>query len=75
MFEFYATKSFLIMLKTMYVIENLSDITNLLILGQLDALFGCGRVNSGVVVWQALVSGLPIIYTVCDTCYHETHFY
>ena len=48
MFEFYATKSSLFWLKAMHVMENLSDMLNLLNLWRFDALFGCGRVNSGV---------------------------
>jgi len=48
MFEFYATKSSLFLLKTMHVMGNLSDILNLLNLWRFDALFGCGRANSGV---------------------------
>ena len=46
MFEFYATKSCLFLLKAMYVMGNLSDIMDLLILWRLDALFGCGGANS-----------------------------
>ena len=62
MFEFYATKSCLFLLKAMYVMGNLSDIMNLLILWRLDALFGCGRANNEVdcVVWRALVSCLSL---------------
>ena len=52
MFEFYATKSCLFLLKAMYVMGNLSDIMDLLILWRLDALFGCGRANSEVDAWS-----------------------
>ena len=52
MFEFYATKSCLFLLKAMYVMGNLSDIMNLLILWRLDALFGCGGANSEVDAWS-----------------------
>ena len=52
MFEFYATKSCLFLLKAMYVMGNLSDIMNLLTLWRLDALFGCGRANSEVDAWS-----------------------
>ena len=52
MFEFYATKSCLFLLKAMYVMGNLSDIMNLLILWRLDALSGCGRANSEVDAWS-----------------------
>ena len=48
MFEFYATKSSLFLLKTMYVMGYLSDNMDLLILWRFDAFFGCGRANSGV---------------------------
>ena len=66
MFEFYATKSCLFLLKAMYVMGNLSDIMNLLILWRLDALFGCGRANSEV---DASASLLPshYLYSVCHT--------
>ena len=52
MFEFYATKSCLFLLKAMYMMGNLSDIMDLLILWRLDALFGCGRANSEVDAWS-----------------------
>ena len=52
MFEFYATKSCLFLLKAMYVMGNLSDIIDLLILWRLDALFCCGRANSEVDAWS-----------------------
>ena len=52
MFEFYATKSCLFLLKAMYVMRNLSNIMDLLILWRLDALFGCGRANSEVDAWS-----------------------
>ena len=52
MFEFYATKSCLFLLKAMYVMGNLSDIMNVLILWRLDALSGCGRANSEVDAWS-----------------------
>ena len=52
MFEFYATKCCLFLLKAMYVMGNLSDIMDLLILWRLDALFGCGRANSEVDAWS-----------------------
>ena len=52
MFEFYATKSCLFLLKAMYMMGNLSDIMNLFILWRLDALFGCGRANSEVDAWS-----------------------
>ena len=52
MFEFYATKSRLFLLKAVYVMGNLSDIMDLLILWRLDALFGCGRANSEVDAWS-----------------------
>ena len=52
MFEFYATKSCLFLLKAMYVMGNLSDIMDLLILWRLDALFGCGRANSVLDAWS-----------------------
>ena len=70
MFEFYATKSCLFLLKAMYVMGNLSDIMDLLILWRLDALFGCGRVNSEVDAWSGeRQSPASIIYTVCVTHY------
>ena len=46
MSELCATKSFLLFLKTMYVMGNLSDIMDLSILGRVDTIFGCGRANS-----------------------------
>ena len=52
MFEFYATKSCLFLLKAMYVMGNLSVIMDLLILWRLNALFGCGRANSEVDAWS-----------------------
>ena len=52
MFEFYATKSCLFLLKAMYVMGNLSYVMDLLILWRLDALFGCGRANSEVDAWS-----------------------
>ena len=52
MFEFYATKSCLFLLKAMYMMGNLSDIMNLFILWRLDALFGCGGANSEVDAWS-----------------------
>ena len=52
MFELYATKSCLFLLKAMYVMGNVSDIMDLLILWRLDALFGCGRANSEVDAWS-----------------------
>ena len=42
-FEFYATQSLLFLLTTMYGMENVSDIMDLLILWRFDALFGCGE--------------------------------
>ena len=59
MFEFYATKSCLFLLKAMYVMGNLSDIMDLLILWRLDALFGCGRANSESMRGLASASLLP----------------
>ena len=53
MFEFYATKSCLFLLKVMYVMGNLSDIMDLLILWRLDALFVCGRASSEVDAWSS----------------------
>ena len=69
MFEFYATKSCLFLLKAMYVIGNLSDIMDLLILWRLDALFGCGRANSEVDAWsgERWSPAFHYLYSVCHT--------
>ena len=47
-----SNKSCLFLLKAMYVMGNLSDIMDLLILWRLDALFGCGGANSEVDAWS-----------------------
>ena len=52
MLESYVTKYCLFLLKAMYVMGNLSNIMELLILWRLDALFGCGRANSEVDAWS-----------------------
>ena len=42
-FGFYVAESSLFWLGTVYVMGNLSDIVDLLILSRFDALFGCER--------------------------------